>query len=191
MIFQRVKGITLDGKKDACKKNPLQEYLNPKKVYIPLLQRTCVLEPEVKIGDQVKAGQLIAINQQYFNVRVHASISGKVTAIKKVWHSSGKMVDAIEIENDNLNTLVEDIKEEKSLDELTRQDFIDKLEKSGLTGLGGAGFPTYVKYRTKSKIDTVIINAVECEPYLTCDFHYLLKFKEKLVRGARYLRRAA
>jgi len=191
MIFQRVKGIYIDGKKDSCKLNPIKEHLSPKYVYIPLLQRTCNLETQIKVGDEVKIGQVVAINQQFFNVRVHSSISGKVTAIKKVWHSSGKMVDAIEIENDFKNQLADTIKEEKNVDSLTREELITKMELAGLTGLGGAGFPTYVKYKTKAKINTVIINAVECEPYLTCDYHYIIKNAEKLLKGATYMMRAA
>ena len=191
MIFQKVKGVFIDGKKDMCKKNPLKEYLSPKNVYIPLIQRACKLEPQVQVGDEVKIGQVVATNEQQMNVRVHASVSGKVTAIKKVWHSSGKMVDAIEIENNYQNQLAETIKENKNVDSLTRQELIEKMELAGITGLGGAGFPTHIKYKTKAKIDTVIINAVECEPYLTCDYHFITNYPEKLLKGATYFMRAA
>jgi electron transport complex protein RnfC len=191
MIFQKAKGIYIEGRKGMCKINPLKEYLSPKYVYIPLLQRACNLESQVKVGDEVKIGQVVATNQQQFNIRVHASVSGKITAIKKVWHSSGKMVDAIEIENDFKNQLAETIKEEKNVDSLTREQLINKMELAGLTGLGGAGFPTHIKYKTKAKINSVIINAVECEPYLTCDYHFIISYPEKLLKGATYLMRAA
>ena len=191
MIFQKVKGIFIDGRKDMCKKNPLTEYLSPKKVYIPLIQRSSILKAEVKVGDYVKLGQLVASVEKPFNVRVHASVSGNVTAIKKVWHASGKMVDAVEIENDFKNELADTIKEEKNVDKLTREQLIEKMELAGLTGLGGAGFPTHVKYKTKLKIDAVIINAVECEPYLTCDYHFITSYAEKLLKGASYMARAA
>ena len=191
MIFQKVKGIFIDGKKDMCKKNPLREYLSPDFVYIPLIQRTTNLTAQVKVGDEVKIGQVVAKNEQAMNVRFHASVSGKVTAIKKVWHSSGRMVDAIEIENDKQNLLVDTIKEEKNLDSLTKEQLIEKMELAGITGLGGAGFPTHIKYKTKAKIDTVIINAVECEPYLTCDYHYAVNYPEKVLKGASYFMRAA
>lgn len=182
MIFQKVKGIFIDGKKDMCKKNPLREYLSPDFVYIPLIQRTTNLTAQVKVGDEVKIGQVVAKNEQAMNVRFHASVSGKVTAIKKVWHSSGRMVDSIEIENDKQNLLVDTIKEEKNLDSLTKEQLIEKMELAGITGLGGAGFPTHIKYKTKAKIDTVIINAVECEPYLTCDYHYAVNYPEKGIK---------
>ena len=191
MIFQKVKGIFIDGRKDKCKLKPLKEYLSPKYVYIPLIQRTTNLTPEVKVGDEVKIGQLVGSNVERMNVRVHASISGKVTAIKKVWHSSGKMVDAVEIENDFSNQLADTIKEEKNIDGLTREQLINKMEMLGLTGLGGAGFPTHIKYKTDKKINAVIINAVECEPYLTCDYHFIVKNALKIIRGATYFMRAA
>ncbi|MDD4069627.1 MAG: RnfABCDGE type electron transport complex subunit C [Candidatus Izemoplasmatales bacterium] len=191
MIFQKVKGIFIDGKKDMCKKNPLKEYLSPKYVYIPLLQRTTNLEALVKVGDEVKIGQLVATNEQRFNVRAHASVSGKVTSIKKVWHSCGRMVDAIEVENDFKNQLHDSIKEEKNVDGLTREELINKMELAGLTGLGGAGFSTHVKYKTKAKINSVIINAAECEPYVTSDFHFIVNYPEKLLKGSTYLMRAA
>ena len=184
MIFQKVKGIFIDGRKEMSKKDHLKEYLSPKYVYIPLLQRICVLEPQIRVGDEVKIGQVIGTNQEKFDIRIHSSVSGKVTAIKKVWHSSGKMVDAVEIENDFKNQLADTIKEEKNIENLTREQLINKMEQAGLTGLGGAGFPTHVKYKTKAKIDAVIINAVECEPYLTADYQFIISYPEKLLKGA-------
>lgn len=191
MIFQKAKGIHIEGRKEACKKIPIKDYLSPKYVYIPLLQRATNLKAEVSVGDEVKIGQLVATNEQQMNIRVHASISGKVTGIKKAWHSSGKMVDSIEIENDFKNQLIETIKKEENVDSLTREQLIKKMELAGITGLGGAGFPTHIKYKTKAKIDAVIINAIECEPYLTCDFHFITKYPEKLLKGATYFMRAA
>jgi electron transport complex protein RnfC len=191
MIFHKAKGIQIDGKKALCKKNPLVDYLNPDTVYIPLVHRDLKLEPKVDVGDLVKIGQVIAQFKTYASFITHASVSGKVKSIKKVWHSSGKMVDAIEIENDHKNTLDESIKERKDVKQLSREALIDIMRDAGITGLGGAGFPSYIKYQTKENIHTVIINAVECEPYLTCDYQFILKFPEKLLKGASYMMRAA
>ncbi|MFP4478771.1 MAG: RnfABCDGE type electron transport complex subunit C [Candidatus Izemoplasmatales bacterium] len=191
MIFHKAKGIQIDGKKELCKRHPLVDYLNPKSVYIPLVHRNLKLEPQVKVGDLVKIGQIIAQFKTYASFITHASISGEVKSIKKVWHSSGKMVDAIEIENDHKNTLDENIKERKNIDDLSRDELIDIMKDAGLTGLGGAGFPSYIKYQTKEKIDSVIINAVECEPYITADYQFIMKFPEKLLKGATYMMRAA
>lgn len=191
MIFHKAKGIQIDGRKELCKKHPLVEFLNPNTVYIPLVQRHLKLTPKVDVGDKVKIGQVVAEVGGFGAITSHASISGEVKAIKKVWHSSGKMVDAIEIENDHLSLLDDRIKERKNVSELTREELVDIMKDSGITGLGGAGFPAYIKYQTKEKIDSIIINAVECEPYLTCDYHHITKSPELLLRGATYMMRAA
>ena len=186
MIFQKTKGMNIDGRKSMSKTLPLEEYFNPEYVYIHLLKSIGPLKALVKDGDNVTVGQTIAVREGFGEMNVHSSISGTVTGIKKVWHSSGKMVEAIEIKNDFKNTLDESIKPNKKLASLNRQNLIDMMKDSGLTGLGGAGFPTYVKYITKQKIDKVIINAVECEPYLTCDYTFILKYPEKLLKGLKY-----
>ena len=191
MIFQKTKGLHIDGRKSMSKKLPLEEYFNPEIVYIHLLKNIGPLKAIVQVGDAVKVGQTVAVREGFGEMNVHSSVSGTVTAVKKVWHASGKMVEALEIKNDFLNTPDDSIKPNKSIDSLTREDLINLMKEAGLTGLGGAGFPTYVKYITKVKIDTVIINAVECEPYLTCDYSFMLKYPEKLLKGLKYLIKAA
>ncbi|MBI9009761.1 MAG: RnfABCDGE type electron transport complex subunit C [Tenericutes bacterium] len=191
MIFQKTKGVHIDGCKGMCKIRPMQEYLDPEFVYIHLLQGNSSLKPVVEVGETVKVGQTIALREGFAPMNIHSSISGSVTAIKKVWHSSGKMVEAFEIKNDFKNTLDPAIKPNKNVDSLTRDELVNMMKDSGLSGLGGAGFPTYFKYLTKENIDTIIINAVECEPYLTCDYYFLLKYPKKLIKGLKYMIRAA
>lgn len=191
MIFQKTKGIHIEGHKSMSKHLPLEEYFNPETVYIHLLKNIGPLKPVVEVGTNVKVGQVVAVREGFGEMNVHSSVSGTVTAIKKVWHSSGKMVDALEIKNDFQNTPDESVKPNKNPDGLNRQELIELMKKAGLTGLGGAGFPTYVKYITKQKIDTVIINAVECEPYLTCDYNFIIEYPEKLLKGLKYFMRAA
>ncbi|XFA98800.1 RnfABCDGE type electron transport complex subunit C [Candidatus Izemoplasma sp. B36] len=191
MIFQKTKGIHIEGRKGMSKNNPLVEYFDPEFVYIHLLQGNCPLKPVVEVGDIVKVGQVVAVREGFGAMSIHASISGEVTAVKKVWHSSGKMVNALEIKNDFKNILDESIKPTKDIESLSRQDLIEMMKNAGLSGLGGAGFPTYIKYQTKETIDTVIINAVECEPYLTCDYHFILTYPEKLLKGLTYMMKAA
>jgi len=191
MIFQKTKGTHIDGRKSMSKQLPLEEYFNPEIVYIHLLKNIGPLKPVVEVGATVKVGQVVAVREGFGEMNVHSSISGTVTAVKKVWHSSGKMVDALEIKNDFQSTPDDSIKPNKEADVLSRQGLIDLMKRSGLTGLGGAGFPTYVKYITKQKIDTIIINAVECEPYLTCDYKFILEYPEKLLKGLKYFIKAA
>lgn len=191
MIFQKTKGIHIDGRKALSKNLPLQEYFDPEFVYIHLIKPIGPIKSIVEIGDEVKVGQTIALREGFGEMNVHSSISGTVTAIKKVWHSSGKMVEALEIKNDFKNTLDDSIKPTKNIPSLTREELVNMMKDSGLVGLGGAGFPTYIKYLTKVKIDTVIVNAVECEPYLTCDYSFILAYPEKLLKGLSYMIRAA
>jgi Na+-translocating ferredoxin:NAD+ oxidoreductase subunit C len=191
MIFQKTHGIQIDGRKDMSKKTPLEEYFNPEYVYIHLLKNIGPLKSTVNVGDKVKVGQIVAIREGFGEMNVHATISGEVTAIKKAWHPSGKMVDAIEIKNDFKNDPDPSIHPNKAIDALTKEELIDMMKEAGLTGLGGAGFPTYIKYITKLPIDTVIINAVECEPYLTCDYTFITTYPEKLLKGLKYFMKAA
>jgi electron transport complex protein RnfC len=191
MILNKAKGIRIDGRKSMSKTLPLHEYLNPQFVYIPLLQQNSPLKRIVEIGNDVAIGQVVALREGFGAMPIHASVSGKVTALKKVWHSSGRMVDAIEIANDHLNRMDAGIIPEPDAAILTREQLIDRMKQAGLSGLGGAGFPTYVKYQTKSPIDVVIINAVECEPYLTCDYMLINAYPEKVLKGLSYFIKAA
>lgn len=190
MILQKAKGIRIDGRKAMSKELPLQEVLNPKFVYIHLLRQTETLKRLVEVGETVKIGQVIALREGWGPLPIHASVSGKVTAIKKVWHSSGKMVDAIEIENDMQNTMDDSVQTEQHPESLTKEQLVEKMKMAGLSGLGGAGFPTFVKYQSKLPIDTVIINAVECEPYITSDYMMIHLYPEKLLKGLSYMMKA-
>jgi Na+-translocating ferredoxin:NAD+ oxidoreductase subunit C len=190
MILQQVKGVQIDGRKAISKTLDMQEYLNPQFVYIHLIQQVETLRRVVEVGDLVKLGQVVALREGWGPIPIHASVSGKVTAIKKVWHSSGKMVDAIEIQNDMTQTLDASIRPEMDPEQLTTEQLIDKMKQAGLAGLGGAGFPTFVKYQSKLPISTIIINAVECEPYITGDYMMVLKYPEKVLKGLHYMMKA-
>jgi len=191
MLFRKSQGIHIDGRKAMSKTLPIESVMNPKFVYIHLLQQNSPLKRLVEVGDLVKLGQVVAKREGFGEMPIHASVSGKVTGVKKVWHSSGRMVDSIEIENDFQNTLDDSIFDSKTLDQMSKQDLIDRMKTSGLSGLGGAGFPTYVKYQSNIGVEKVIINAVECEPYLTCDYMMFQTDPEKLLRGTKYLMKAA
>ncbi len=191
MIFQKTKGIHIDGRKSMSKRAPLEVYTDPEFVYIHLQQQSMPMTRLVNIGDQVNMGQIVARLENACELNVHASVSGEVTAIKKVWHSSGKMVDAIEIKNDFKNTLDQSLKAHKNAEGLSRDDLVELMLASGLRGLGGACFPTHIKYRSKRPLDTVIINAVECEPYLTSDYSFIIHHPEKLVKGLTYMMKTA
>ncbi len=129
--------------------------------------------PVVKVGDTVKVGQLIGDTDKFVSAPIHSSVSGKVTAIKDIKTATGMSTQAVIIENDGENTLYEGLQPPK-ID--TREDFIKAVRESGLVGLGGAGFPTHVKlgFDPNAQIDTLIINAAECEPFITVDYRECL-----------------
>ena len=137
--------------------------------------------PTVSVGDYVKVGQLIGDSDAYISAPVYASVSGTVTEIKDIKLSSGVMSKAVVIESDGLMT--EDdftppvVTDAKSL--------VAAVRKSGLVGLGGAGFPAHVKLNLpqEAKIDTLIINAAECEPYITVDYRECIENSNNIMLG--------
>lgn len=143
--------------------------------------------PVVKKGDYVLAGQLIAEAGGFVSANIHASVSGTVKVIEPRLTSSGSKVNSIVIENDNLYKSVEVTPNNKPISELTRDEIIGAIKDAGIVGMGGAGFPTHVKLSPKEpeKIDTIIVNGSECEPYLTSDYRRLIDEPEKIIEGLR------
>ncbi len=142
----------------------------PSKVVIPMQQHIgAPCEPVVKVGDEVAVGQLIGDTDKFVSAPIHASVSGKVTAVGDVKLPNGVMSKAVTIESDGEMRLWEGIEPPKVE---TKEDFIKAVRASGLVGLGGAGFPTHIKlnFPADKNIDTLIINAAECEPYITVDY---------------------
>lgn len=142
----------------------------PEKVVIPMSQHIgvpCV--PVVKVGDSVKAGQLIGDCDKFISAPIHASISGTVTAVGDVTISNGKLCKAVTITSDGQTNCFADFTPPVVTD---NESLCDAIRKSGLVGLGGAGFPSHVKFRVSpdKPIDTLIVNAAECEPYITVDY---------------------
>ena len=164
---------------------PIQTYLDPEYVYVPLIAGSTKLKPIVSAGDNVLKGQVVALREDRFAHPVHSPVSGTVVGVKKVWHPIARMVEMLEIKNDFQETAVEDYG--KPLTELTKENIIDRVKNCGIVGLGGAGFPTYVKYLPNKPADVVLINAAECEPYITADAVLIQNFADKLIRGIRYI----
>ena len=177
-----------DGKK-LSKDLPI-ETINPGKLlYYPLAQHIgAPAKAIVAKGDAVLAGGLIAEAGGFVSANIYSSVSGTVKGIERHRVVSGDMVDCIVIENDEKYTEAEPINNKK-LEDMSRQEIIDTVAKAGIIGMGGAGFPTHVKLSPKEpeKIDSVIINCAECEPYLTSDYRKMLEEPEKLVDGLKII----
>lgn len=120
----------------------------------------------VKVGDEVKIGDLIAEQNGFISSPVHASVSGKVVKITQAITSRGELADFVNIESDGLMQVSEKVMPPQINN---KEEFISAVRDSGLVGLGGAGFPTYVKLMPKTPVDTLVINGAECEPYITSD----------------------
>ena len=139
--------------------------------------------PIVAVGDHVDMGQKIAEASGFISAPVHSSISGTVIAIEDRPHATRGMCQSIVIENDFKDTLHESIQPNKALEELTPAEIIDIVKNAGIVGMGGAGFPTYVKLNPGKPIDAVLVNACECEPMLTADHRVLLEFADDIIFG--------
>ncbi len=145
-------------------------------------------KPIVAVGDRVLKGQMIAEAGGFVSAPVHASVSGTVKAIEPWLSPSGGTTDSIVVEDDNLFEEAEPM-ETKPLDELSKEEILDLIGNAGIVGMGGAGFPTKVKLSPKEpeKIDYVIANCSECEPYITADYRSMIEMPEKLVGGMKII----
>lgn len=179
--------------KDFTAGKPIAPIRAPSQVIIPLHQNIgAPCEAAVQEGDEVKVGQRIGEPQGFVSAPIHASVSGKVVKIGLYDHPLGNPVKAVFIENDGQDTLDEGIKPSKSLAELTSPEIIQIAKEAGLVGLGGAAFPTHVKLSPPEDIaiDTVIINAAECEPFLTADHALMLERADDVLYGLKAFMKA-
>lgn len=160
----------------------LDSYVKPEKVYIPfIISNDTEIKPLVKEGEYVYKGQIIGRRTGNFNTPIFSSVSGIVLNFEEVSHQSGKKVNAVVIENDFKEQLDKKYELRKNIEKLDKEEFLDIIEKCGIVGMGGAGFPTFMKYKTDQKIKTLIINAVECEPYITADYKILMEKCEDIL----------
>lgn len=167
----------------------------PKKVFIPLAQHIgAPSAPVIKRGDDVKAGQLIAKSSSFVSTNIHSSVSGKVKKIDFSADSSGypKQGIFIDVEGDEW---LEDIDRSEDLIRdftLSGPEIVKKIQDAGIVGLGGATFPTHVKLVPPKgmKADVLLINGVECEPYLTSDHRIMLEKPDEILVGTQLLMKA-
>lgn len=175
-----------DGK-DLSKGKPIREVLPKGDLVYPLSQHIgAPAQPIVKKGDHVLTGQKIAEAGGFVSAPVYASVSGTVKAVEPRRVVTGDNVMSIVVENDGLYEEVE-WPPVKPFEELTREEKITMIREAGIVGMGGAGFPTAVKLSPKEpdKIQYVIVNCAECEPYLTSDYRKMLEEPEYLVGGLK------
>ena len=169
---------------------PIQEFPEPDILVVPMSQHigaSCT--PLVKKGDLVKKGQKIG-DHAGLCAPVHAPVSGKVKSVEMKAHTSGTTMTSVVIENDHLGTLHEDIKPRtrEEVDALTAEELIEIIHESGIVGMGGATFPTHIKLNSAiGKVDTIIVNAGECEPYIVADDRLCREYPRELISGLKII----
>ncbi|BBB23708.1 electron transport complex protein RnfC [Isorropodon fossajaponicum endosymbiont JTNG4] len=162
----------------------------PKKVIIPLQQRIGEqAKPCVSVGDYVLTGQVIASTEDSFGVFIHASVSGVVLSIDKqvIPHKSGLKSQCITIESDGQDKWIDNSGCSIDFLHCSAQTIIDYIQKSGIVGLGGAGFPTHAKLGKIKQCYTLIINGTECEPGVMCDDALMQLHPREIIRGVEIL----
>ena len=162
--------------------------ITPKQVVIPLQQHIgAPCQPLVNVGDHVLRGQKIG-DGEGLCVPVHASVSGTVAAIEPRPHTSGRMVNAVVIDNDFLDTTIPLKGNDLPLEQLDADDILHAIREAGIVGMGGAAFPGNVKaLSAMGNVDTLIANACECEPYITADDSLLRTEPEHVLEGMQIL----
>ena len=170
--------------KEPTEHLPLVRFPEPKVAVFPLsMHLGAPANPVVAVGDSVKVGQMIGEAAGFISAPVHSSISGKVIAIEDRPHATRGTCLSVVVENDGLNTIHESVKPNKPLEELTPDEIIEIVKNAGIVGMGGAGFPTYVKLKPNKPIEAILVNACECEPMLTADHRMLLEFADDIIFG--------
>ena len=170
-----------DGK-DLSKDKPITEYLPQGEMVYPLSQHIgAPAVPCVAKGDRVLVGQRIAEAGGFVSANIHSSVSGTVKAVEPRMTVSGAKVNSIIVENDGQYEQAEFM----PVADRTPEAVIAAVREAGIVGLGGAGFPTHVKLSPKEpdKIDTIIINGAECEPYITADYRCMMEIPEQVISG--------
>ena len=169
---------------------PIKEFPAPDILVVPMSQHigaSCT--PLVKKGDLVKVGQKIG-DHAGLCAPVHAPVSGKVKSVEMKPHTSGTTMTSVVIENDHLDTLHEDIKPrtQEEVNALTPEQLMEIIREGGIVGMGGATFPTHVKLSSAiGKVDTIIVNAGECEPYIVADDRLGREYPRQLISGLKII----
>ena len=184
-------GIHPNDHKAATNKKPIEKLPPPAHVVIPMSMHIgAPCTPCVAVGDHVDVGQKVGDAPAFVSAPVHASISGTVTAVEPRPHFSGVPVMSVVIENDFNDTPYAGIRPPEHPGELTAEELSALVKDCGIVGMGGATFPTHVKISSGlGKVDTVILNASECEPYITSDHRLVMEYPEAVVGGASILAR--
>lgn len=178
-----MRGVTIKMDDKIKVKKEMLEFIKPQKIYIPLENKSGIKYKKlVNVGDYVFKGQVVAMNES-IDFPIHSSVSGYVVENESNELNTGKKVECIVIENDFKEKYQEKLGSIKEISNYSKEEFIELLKTSEITGLGGSDFPTFLKYNTDSKINYLLVNGVECEPYISCDKVVMSKYMEKILEA--------
>lgn len=182
-------GVHPNDMKAATNEKAIEQLAPPAQVVIPMSQHIgAPCKPLVATGDHVKVGQRIGEPGGFVSAPIHASVSGTVKAVEPRPYSMGGNMMSVVIENDFQDEMSEEIQAPADPNALSVDEMVERVKNAGIVGMGGATFPTHIKISGGiGKVDTVIINGAECEPYITADHRTMLERPEQIIGGATYL----
>lgn len=193
-LFRFKGGVHPPQRKQMSNGRPIRAAQLPEHLVLPVHQHIGESSaPIVQIGDHVLKGQKIARAQGYVSASLHAPSSGKVVAIEErpIPHPSGLSAECIVIETDGEERWVDLVPDDNPYTEMDASHLRNLIRGAGIVGLGGAGFPSYIKLNPAgAQIDTLILNGVECEPYITCDDMLMRERPAEIIAGAKIMRHA-
>lgn len=173
---------------------PAIRYVDPEYVYMAVQNaRASNAEIFVKEGDHVNCCQKIGVRHgPFFDQPIHSSCSGIYMGIEKHYHRNGKLVDFLKVKNDHLDTFDPSVhvRTPEEIAKLTKEDITQIVKDVALVGLGGSSFPTYIKFQTNKPINMILINAIECEPYITADHRLMMEFPYRIMDAIKYAMQA-
>ena len=173
---------------------PSVRFTEPKYLYIATANVRCNdAEIYIKEGDHVNSCQVIGMRHgPFFDQPIHATCSGTFVGLEKHYHRSGKLTDFIKIENDFKDTLDPSLKTRtpEEIAALSKEEMTQIIKDTANVGLGGSSFPTYVKFQTDKPINMILVNGIECEPYITADHRLMLEFPYRIMDGIKYVMQA-
>ena len=190
MAFSFFGGVHPKGNKEYAEHKAVEVFPEPDLLVVPMSQHIgAPCKPLVKKGDRVTVGQKIGDNQGLC-VPVHAPVSGTVKSVEMKAHTSGTTVMSVVIQNDHLGELHPDVqpRTQEEVDKLTPEELMGIIREGGIVGMGGASFPTHVKLSSGiGKVDTIIVNAGECEPYITADDRLCQEYPVEMMKGIQVI----
>lgn len=180
-----------DGK-ELSKDNPIKVVLPKGELVYPMSQHIgAPAKPIVAKGDRVLVGQKIGQGAEGTSSNIICSVSGTVKAVEPRLTTMGSMIESVVVENDHAYETIEGLGQERDYTKLSKDEIREIIKEAGIVGLGGAAFPTHIKLTppNEEKIEYVIINGAECEPYLTSDYRLMIEEPERIIDGLKILLR--